>query len=177
MRLLLPLCLALFLPASANADEYGTLNPEEMSFNSVMEKVARGEVDMVTCSHGYHITKAGRHVPARQLLEQCAEAGYTGAMTWMAQLTNNGHGGPEDPAAAAAWDKRAAEAGDPIGQFNYGLDLLRGHGVPRDAELGRRYVDQAAEAGLPVARSLQDEGYDPAAVTPDADDWKYQRLF
>ena len=114
---------------------------------------------------------------ARQLFERCAEAGYTGAMTWMAQLDDNGLGAPENPEAAAAWDRRAAEAGDPVGQFNYGLDLMRGRGVAQDMALGRSYVDQAAAAGLQVAKRLQDAGYDLDEVTPDADNWKYQVLF
>ncbi|MCG8355750.1 MAG: hypothetical protein MI920_09285 [Kiloniellales bacterium] len=157
--------------------EDGTLNPEEMSLGSVMEKAVRGEVGMVTCAQGYFITKSGRHAMARVLFEKCAEAGYTGAMTWMAQLDDNGLGAPENPAAAAAWDRRAAEAGDPVGQFNYGLDLIRGRGVAQDIALGRRFVDRAAEAGLKIAKRLQDAGYDPEEVTPDADNWKYHLVF
>ena len=179
-KLLLIGCLCL-LPGLAQAEEgtleHGTLNPEEMSLNTVMQKALRGEVDMVTCAQGYFITKSGRHAMARQLFERCAEAGYTGAMTWMAQLDDNGLGAPENPEAAAAWDRRAAEAGDPVGQFNYGLDLMRGRGVDQDMALGRRYVDRAAAAGLKVAKRLQDAGYDLDEVTPDADNWKYQVLF
>ena len=167
----------LLLPAAALADEGGTLNPDEMSLDSAIAKVLRGEVGMVNCAHGYHITKAGRHAEARLLLERCAEAGYTGAMTWMSQLDDNGLGAPEDPEAAAAWDRRAAEAGDPVGKFNYGLDLLRGRGVPYDPELGRRYVDEAAAEGLEVAKRLQAADYDPEEVTPDADSWKYDLLY
>ena len=173
--LVLTTCL-IAAPTAAKAED-GTLNPEELSLNSVMAKAVRGEVDMMTCAQGYFITKSGRHAMARALFERCAQAGYTGAMTWMAQLEDNGLGGPEDPAAAAAWDLRAAEAGDPVGQFNYGLDLLRGRGVDQDIELGRRYVDQAADAGLPVALRLQASEYDLDEVTPDADNWKYQRIF
>lgn len=94
-------------------------------------------------------------------------------MTWMSQLDDNGLGAPEDPAAASEWDRRAAEAGDPVGQFNYGLDLMRGRGVPYDPGAGRALVDRAAEAGLPVARRLQGADYDLDEVTPDADNWKY----
>lgn len=161
----------------AQADEDGTLNPEELSLNSVLQKAVRGEVDMMTCAQGYFITKSGRHAAARALFERCALAGYTGAMTWMAQLDDNGLGAPEDPVAAAAWDLRAAEAGDPVGQFNYGLDLIRGRGVEQDLELGRRYIDQAAEAGLQAARQMQEADYDPEEVTPDADNWKYHLVF
>ena len=96
-------------------------------------------------------------------------------MTWMAQLDDNGLGAEENPQAAAEWDRRAAAAGDPVGQFNYGLDLLRGRGVAIDEHLGRAYIDSAAEAGLPAARRLQSADYDLDEVTPDADNWKYEK--
>ena len=98
-------------------------------------------------------------------------------MTWMSQLDDNGLGAPENPDASAGWDRRAAEAGDPVGMLNFGLDLIRGRGTVQDVEAGRRLVDRAAAAGLPTARRLQAAGYDPAEVTPDADDWKYAPLF
>ena len=74
----------------------------------------------------------------------------------MSQLENKGMGGDYNPDAAAEWDRRAAEAGDPVGRFNYGLDLIRGHGVARDEALGRRYVDEAAKDGLAIAKRLQE---------------------
>mgnify|MGYP006413724951 FL=1 len=95
----------------------------------------------------------------------------------MSQLDNNGLGGEYNPDAAAEWDRRAAEAGDPVGQFNHGLDLLRGHGVARDEARGRALVDMAAAQGLDVAQRLAAADYDPAEVTPDADDWKYAPAF
>ena len=158
-------------------DEGGTLNPQDSGFGRVMSNIDQGVTDMTTCATGYYITKAGRHDAARKLFEACAAAGYPGAMTWMSQLDNNGLGGDYDPDAAAAWDRRAAETGDPVGQFNYGLDLMRGHGVPRDEDAGRRLVDAAADQGLPIARRLQRAGYDLDEVTPDADNWKYAPLF
>ena len=170
--------LILTLCASpAFADEGGTLNPEELTLGRVLEDVARGETSMTNCAAGYYITKSGRHVEARALFEACADAGYTGAMTWMSQLENNGLGAPENPDAAADWDRRAADAGDPVGQFNYGLDLIRGRGTVQDAAEGRRMVDAAAAQGLPTARRLQGAGYDLDEVTPDADNWKYAPLF
>ena len=172
------LCLALALPVAAGAEEVlGDLNPEELTLDRVLRNAARGEVGMTTCAAGYMITKSGRHGAARALFERCADAGYTGAMTWMGQLDDNGLGAPENPDAAAEWDRRAAEAGDPVGMLNYGLDLIRGRGTVQDIEAGRRLVDRAAAAGLPTARRLQAAGYDPAEVTPDADDWKYAPLF
>ncbi|WP_338390859.1 SEL1-like repeat protein [Rhodobacter capsulatus] len=89
------------------------------------------------------------------------------------QLDDNGLGGPEDPAAAAEWNRRAAAAGDPVGLFNRGLDLLRGRGTARDPEAGRQFVDRAAAAGLDEAQRLQRAGYDWREVTPDADEARY----
>ncbi|WP_323784749.1 sel1 repeat family protein [Thalassovita sp.] len=174
------LLVTLFLmspPAIAEEDPGGTLNPLEMGLGKVMQNIREGKPDMTTCATGYYITKSGRHALARELFETCAAAGWTGAMTWMSQLDNNGLGGEYDPDAAAEWDRRAADAGDPVGKFNYGLDLMRGHGVARDDVLGRQYVDQAAREGLKIAKRLQAADYDLDEVTPDADNWKYAPLF
>ena len=141
-----------------------------------MSNIDNGVTDLVTCAIGYFITKSGQHEAARTLFKSCAEAGYTGAMTWMGQMDNNGLGGDYNP-DAAAWDKRAADFGDPVGKFNYGFNLLRGHGVAQDKRLWRTYVDEAAQEGLKIAKRLQNSRYDPNEVTPDADEWKYAPLF
>lgn len=167
----------LLIAIPALAEGGGTLNPEEMTMSAVMENIQRGHTDMTTCAAGYLITKSGRHTVARELFEICAEAGYTGAMTWMSQLDNNGLGGEYDPDAAANWDRRAAETGDPVGQFNLGMNMLRGHGIARDEIHGRKLIDKAAAAGLPIAQRLQSAGYDPEEATPDADNWKYAPMF
>lgn len=176
MRTILILCLTT-LPALAEpAEEVGTLNPEEMTIARILDDVARGETSMMNCAAGYGMTKKGDHDHAREVFEACAADGWTGAMTWMAQLDDNGLGKPEEsPERAADWDRMAAEAGDPVGMFNYGLDLMRGRGVPLDDAAGRALVDSAAEAGLPVAKRLQAAGYDLDEVTPDADNWKYDK--
>ncbi|MGD9479734.1 tetratricopeptide repeat protein [Shinella sp. G-2] len=181
MRLAI-LAASLVLSATAalpqvDADGGGTLNPEELTLNRVMQDVAEGRTNMTVCAAGYYITKSGRHAMARDLFERCAAAGWTGAMTWMSQLEDNGLGGIEDPDAAAEWDRRAAEAGDPVGKFNYGLDLMRGRGVVENRLLGRRYIDEAARQGLAPARTLKGAGYDLGVVTPDADNWKYAPAF
>lgn len=157
--------------------QYGDTNPEELSIGRVMRDVERGATSMTVCATGYFITKSGRHVEARRLFERCADDGWTGAMTWMSQLDENGLGTRRDSTAAANWDRMAAEAGDPVGKFNLGLDLLRGHGVGYDRDAGRALIDEAARDGLEVARRLQGAGYDPAEVTPDADEWRYQPMF
>lgn len=168
---------ALAMAQDTVTDEGGTLNPEELTLNRVMKDVAEGKTTMTNCAAGYFITKSGRHKMARQVFERCAAAGYTGAMTWMGQMDDNGLGAPEDPDKAAQWDRKAAQAGDPVGKFNFGLDLMRGRGVARDDKAGRAYVDQAAADGLPVAKRLQAADYNLDEVTPDADNWKYRPLF
>lgn len=178
MRPILILCAALFAASAlAEDDPHGTLNPEEMTWRSVLDRAERGETGMVLCATGYMMTKSGDHDTARTLFRNCAEAGWTGAMTWMSQLDDNGLGAEYNPDASADWNRRAAELGDPVGKFNRGLDLMRGHGVARDQAAGRALVDEAARDGLPVARRLQSAGYDLDEVTPDADNWKYAPLF
>jgi TPR repeat protein len=141
--------------------------------NTVLEDIAKGRTSITNCAAGHLMTKAGRHGAARETFQTCADQGYTGAMTWMGYLDNNGFGGAYNPDAAADWDRKAAEAGDPVGQFNYGLSLLRGYGAARDEAAGRALVDAAAGTGLPIAQRLQAAGYDPEEVTPDADNWRY----
>ncbi|WP_424965634.1 tetratricopeptide repeat protein [Dinoroseobacter sp. S375] len=174
------LLAALALPVLADEaedDPGGTLNPEEMTWGSMLDKANRGETGMVMCASGYMLTKSGDHATARQIFETCAEAGYTGAMTWMSQLDDNGLGAEENPDAAAEWNRRAAEAGDAVGKFNHGIDLLRGRGIAKDPIKGRQMVDAAAAEGVEAARRLQGAGYDLDEVTPDADNWKYAPLF
>lgn len=180
----LTLISALLMSASAMAetpatveDDHGVLNPQDTGVAMLTRKIEMGVIDSITCSLGINVTKYSNHELARKLTKRCAEAGYTKAMTWMSQLENNGMGGDYNPDAAAEWDRRAAEAGDPVGQFNYGLDLMRGHGVAQNNALGRSYIDRAANDGLAIAKRLQGAGYDLDEVTPDADNWKYAPLF
>lgn len=163
-------------PAMAeDVDPGGTLNPDEMTLNRSFALAKEGKVGMVICAQGYLMTKKGSHEEARTIFEECAKKGYTGTMTWMSYMDTNGFGGAEDPEAAAEWDRRAAEAGDVIGKFNTGLNLLRGHGVEQDRELAKEYIDEAADAGLDDAITVRESGYDYNVVTPDADNWRYEK--
>lgn len=175
------LTTALALPvaglAFGDTDPGGTLNPEEMTLNRMQQNALNGKTDMMSCATGYLMTKKGDHAAARDVFEACAEAGYAGAMTWMSHLDDNGLGAPENPEAATEWSRRAAETGDPIGQFNYGVSLLRGRGVAQDEAQGRALVDEAARSGLGIAKRLRGAEYDLNEITPDADDWKYAPLF
>ena len=176
MKHILPLLLILSSPSFGD-EEYGTLNPEELSLNANVQRALRGETTMSVCASGYLMTKSGRHDVAREVFEACAKAGFTGTMTWMSYMEDNGFGGDYDPDRAAEWDRKAADMGDPVGKFNYGLDLLRGHGVTKDEVAAKDWIDQAAEDGLEIAKRLQEAKYDPDEVTPDADNWKYAPMF
>lgn len=173
----LAVCAGPVLAEADNDDPGGVLNPDEMTWQSFLQRAEDGETDMVLCSTGYMLTKSGDHAAARTLFRNCAEAGYTGAMTWMSQLDNNGLGGDYNPDASAAWVQQAAELGDSVGKFNHGVNLMRGHGIARDEALGRAYIDEAAAEGLKVAKRLQGAGYDLDEITPDADNWKYAPSF
>ncbi len=164
-------------PPETIEDDLGILNPQDTGREMLARKIEMGVIDSVTCSLGINATKYDNHALARRLARDCAEAGYTKAMTWMSQLENNGQGGDYNPDASAEWDRRAAEAGDPVGRFNHGLNLMRGHGIARDEALGRQFVDQAAEDGLDIAKRLQASDYDLDEVTPDGDNWRYAPLF
>lgn len=175
-RLILTLAL-LALPVPVGADDGGELNPEEMTLGRMLDNARSGKPDMMTCASGYLMTKKGDHTAARDVFSTCADAGYVGAMTWMSQLDDNGLGAAENPDAATEWSRRAADAGDEIGKFNYGVSLMRGRGVARNEAAGRALVDEAADEGLEIARRLQGAEYDLDEVTPDADNWKYAPLF
>jgi len=167
--------LVLAGPAVAAGDEEGMLNPDELSLDYFARKSEQGFVDPMGSMHGYMAAKSGDYATARRILERQAAQGVTQAMTWMGWMEDNGLGAPEDPDKAAEWDRRAAEAGDHVGMFNYGLDLLRGRGVRQDEAAGRAMIDRAAAAGDETARGLIADGYDLETVTPDADNWKYDR--
>jgi hypothetical protein len=162
-------------PRAMTQDPGGTLNPEELSLGYFAERLTRGEIDPVASSQGYLAAKSGDYDLARRIFENQAASGITQAMTWMGWLEDNGFGGPENPAAAAEWDARAAAAGDHIGMFNSGLNHLRGRGVPQDEAKGRALIDGAARLGDETARQLIADGYDVDTVTPDADEGKYGR--
>ena len=172
-NLVLAACLLAVPAYAADDDPGGELNPAEMTLGSIIKRAERGDDSMVVCMQGYFAVKSAKYRDAKKILDTCSKK-YTASMHWQSYVEHNGLGRPENPAKAAEWDRKAAERGDPIGQFNYGLDLLRGHGVAKDPIRGRRWIDRAAAAGLSDAKRLQAAGYDPAEVTPDADNWKYK---
>lgn len=170
---------AIVLASTVNAEspatyefESGILNPADTGREMLKRKIEMGITDSITCTMGINNTKYDNHKLAKKIARLCAEDGYVKAMTWMSHFEDNGIGGDINPEAATEWDRRAAEAGDPVGRYNYGIKLIRGRGIDRNKDLGRHYVDQAARDGLKIAKRLQEADYNLDEVTPDADNWE-----
>jgi TPR repeat protein len=156
-------------------DEIGTLNPQELTIDYWVARSQEARFDPGMCLYGYPLAKMGWHEAARRIFQRCAEAGIAGAMPWMSWTEENGYDQPADPVKAAAWDKKLADTGSSLGQFNYGLDILRGHGVTQDRALGKAYIDRAASGGDTTARELTRHDYDPESVTPESDKAHYRQ--
>ena len=161
-------------PAQAN-ESLGELNPQELSVQHWAAKSTEEQFDPHMCMYGVFLDKTGQHDVARRIFERCANAGNLNAFPWMSFMKENGYDQPSDPVAAAEWDKKLADTGSSLGQFNYGLDLLRGHGVTQDTKLGKALVDKAAAGGDTTARELAAHDYDPESVTPEPDKARYRK--
>lgn len=157
------------------SDAFGTKNPEELSLRGALDRLRHGESHVMLGVFGYGAAKAGMHEVARELFAETAGRGNVQGMTWLSWMEDNGLAGPENPKAAADWDRRAMELGSEVGAFNYGLDILRGRGVPFDRELGEAVIRQAAKMGSRDAQRLISHDFDLDSVTPDADEWKYEK--
>lgn len=177
IRLTLTLWVALLgssAQAQSIADDYGTKNPEELSLKGAIERLKYGETHPMEFALGYAAAKSGAYDDAKRIFEGAVEKmNSVQAMSWLAWMADNGLAGPEDPEAAAEWDRRAAALGSEVAMFNYGLDLLRGRGVKQNDALGQKMVRSAASLGDTTAQHLIDNEFDVDSVTPDADDWKY----
>ena len=167
--------IALLLLASSAVAQEGVLNPQEMSMEGMIDRMRHGDKHPMMGMVGYGAAKAGLHDEAREIFEQITRDGNVQGITWLSWMEDNGLGGRENPDRAADLDRRAAEAGSAVGMFNYGLDLMRGRGVVEDQAAGRAMIDRAAAAGDRSAQHLVDNDYDIETVTPDADNWKYEK--
>ena len=156
-------------------DADGTLNAQELTLEYFARKADASVFDPLLCFHGYIFDKMGDHKIANRIFERCAAEGVMAALPWLAWEEENGYVNGSNPEKAAEWDRKAAEAGYSIGQFNYGLDLLRGRGVSRDVIRGRALIDRAATQGDTAAQELARQGYDPESVTPEADKQRYRK--
>lgn len=165
--------------AGDHEDEYGITNPDELSLNAYItnmkSSLSRGH-DFV-CALGYWATKEGRHEKAVKIFRTCADHGNQGSKIWMSYMHQNGFGVKKDAKASTDWLKDAADDNYSIGQYNYGLALLKGYGVKRDLNAAKKMIFKAAEQGDTHAKILIDSNFDPDVVTPDADQIDKQPLF
>jgi TPR repeat protein len=150
----------------------GDNNPEEQTLKYFAEKNVFTREKSTACTYGYWAAKSGHFKEAKQIFDKCVAIGVEGAYPWQAYMSQSGLGTRKSLEDAAEWDRKSALLGYKVGQFNYGLDLLRGHGVAQDIEAGKALVDQSAAQGFEAAQALKDSGYDPEVAIPDADEVK-----
>jgi len=61
---------------------------------------------------------------------------------------------PRNPAVAAEWYRKAAEAGEPAGEFNLGDLYLQGEGVPQNDSSALEWFEKAAAQGHRRAQAM-----------------------
>jgi uncharacterized protein len=172
-------CLAMLsAPALAEVGDLlvddGENNPEEQTLKYFADKHIYSKEKSMACTYGYWAAKSGHFDEAKRIFDKCVAVGVDGAYPWQSLMSQSGIGVPQSLEDAAEWDRKSAERGYKVGQFNYGLDLLRGHGVKQDLTAGKALVDAAAAQGFDSAQELKDSGYDPDVVLPDAEE---QRVY
>jgi uncharacterized protein len=152
--------------------DQGETNPEEQTLNYFANKYNFKDGKSTACVYGYWATKSGNHVDAKKIFDKCVAAGVDAAYPWQSYMSQNGYATPQSLEDAAEWDRKSADRGYKVGQFNHGLNLLRGFGVERDVAAGKAFIDQAAAQGFEAAQDVVDSGYDPQVAIPDADEPK-----
>jgi len=94
---------------------------------------------------------SGEHRQAYPLFQQAAEAGSAEAMVFLgtyADSTQPAYANvAKNDTVAAAWYRKAAEAGDARGMANLGVMYANGRGVPQDDAQAVNWYRKAAEAG------------------------------
>lgn len=160
-------------------NDQGVTNPEEMSIKSYIYQLAPAlsRNQQTACNWGYAATIAGEYKTAVDIFRKCAKFGNQASKIWMSYMYQNGLGVEQSPVKSTDWVRESANDGYSIGQFNYGLSLLKGYGVKRDVKAGKSFIDQAAEQGDKDAVILQKSNYNPDVVTPDADQKDTAPLF
>ena len=154
------------------ADEGGILNPEELTIPYFAKYHDFKKGDPILCTVGWLAVKLSYNKEAAKIFHQCAEVGNEASMIWLAQLYDNGLGVEKDLLKSVDWERQAAERGYSIGEYNYGLSILRGRGPVQDTEVGKMWIQRAAQQGDVSAQTLIDEDYNLDVAIPDADENK-----
>jgi TPR repeat protein len=166
------LCAVAHAGQPAPVVDDGVLNPEELTLNYFANSYDFKAGKSAACVYGYWATKGGNHADAVKIFDKCASANIDAAMIWMSYMYENGYAVEKNLETATEWSKRAALRGYKVGEYNYGLSLLRGLGAPRDEAAGRAWIGKAAGQGFEAAKELIDSGYDVDVAIPDADESK-----
>jgi hypothetical protein len=153
-------------------DEEGITNPEELTIQHFAKYHDFKRGDPIMCTVGWLAIKLAYYDEGAKIFKQCAEMGNEASMIWMAQLYDNGLGVVKDPKIAVEWERKAAELGYSIGEYNYGLSILRGRTEIQDMAVGKKWVKRAADQGDNSARTLIESDFDLDIAIPDADENK-----
>lgn len=95
----------------------------------------------------------GEYPQALALYEKAAKAGDSGAMMRLAAMYSTGIGGiTQDIKQSYQWYLKAAEKGNPEGQYQVGLSYARGFGVEKDEAKALEWLDKAEKNGYPLAK-------------------------
>ncbi len=149
MRRIIASLLALAAIAiPALAQDGGVLNPEDRSIQNLSDDLARHPNRAgIICWVVYEAHKGGQHGVALGALKKCAAAGNAPSMILLAHVYENGLGTDRSPERATYWVRRAAEQDYAVGQYHYGMALLKGHGVAKNRKEALRWLRRAADNG------------------------------
>jgi TPR repeat protein len=100
----------------------------------------------------------GDYATAYKELKPLADQGNVEAQCMLGRMYEfGGHGVRKDHAQALKWFRKAAEQGDPGGQYDMGMVFTAGHGVPQDYVQAYMWFNLAALQGNLDARNRRDE--------------------
>jgi uncharacterized protein len=148
----------------------GIHNPEEQTLDYFANRYDFTNGKSTACIYGYWATKSGDHGDAKKIFDKCIAAGVDAVYPWESYMSQNGYATRQSLEDADAWDRKSAERGYKVGQFNHGLNLLRGYGVKQDIAAGKAMINLSAAQGFEAAQDVIDSGYDPEVAIPDADE-------
>jgi len=145
----------------------GTLNPETLTLNAIVNDHDFSKGSLTYCTYGMLAAKTGRFEDSLNIFRQCSDRGSDPSSLWMSFLSEQGLGTRQSDEDAAGWAKKAADRGWKVGQYDYGLMLMKGKGVAKDVEEGKRMIGLAAEQGYGAAKDLIEGGYNLDQAMPD----------
>jgi TPR repeat protein len=120
-------------PKVPRAEDPDPVSPEDRS-----AMIQLGEIDL-------GLEGSPERIPRRiALLKDLASRGVPYAQYELGRACEIGEGVPRDPAAAAQWYRKAAEAGNADAQYNLAMMLDAGDGVPQDPAEARKWFAKAA---------------------------------